>query len=137
MTRAMVMTVACLITPPAHAQQCLHGPDATPEQKARRAQAVFAARSVNNMQANQPGARSKKYLRHEELAASPFAQKQTGAEFKSLNLKPGEEIQPGWQLSLDVTGDGYWFMIKDKTDPCGFALVSNSAGLIYNAEPLR
>jgi hypothetical protein len=29
------------------------------------------------------------------------------------------------------------FMIKDTTDPCGFAYISNQAGLIYNAEPIR
>ena len=126
------------ITSSVSAQQCLHGADETPEQKARRTQAVFATRSVNNMQANQPAARGSKYFRHDELASSPFAQKQQGnAQFKSLNLTPGEEILPGWELKLDVTEDSYWFMIKDKTDPCGFALISNKAGLIYTAEPLR
>ena len=118
-------------------QQCLHGADSTPEQKARPTQAVGATRAVNNMQANQPGARGSRFLRHEELAGSPFALKQTDARFKVLNLTPGQEILPGWALTLDVTEDGYWFMIKDKTDPCGFTLISNKAGLIYTAEPLR
>jgi hypothetical protein len=44
---------------------------------------------------------------------------------------------PNWQLTLDVTAQGYWFMLKDKTDPCGFAFVSNQAGLIFKAEPIR
>jgi hypothetical protein len=44
---------------------------------------------------------------------------------------------PGWELKLDVTQDGYWFLIKDKTDPCGFAFISNTSGLIYTAEPIR
>jgi hypothetical protein len=26
---------------------------------------------------------------------------------------------------------------RKTTDPCGFALVSNQAGLIFNAEPIR
>jgi hypothetical protein len=126
-----------LASTPAFAQQCLHGPDSSPEQKARRAQAVGATRAVNNMQANQPGARGNRYLRHEDLASSPFAQKQTSPAFKSFNLTPGEEIVPGWVLQLDVSDDAYWFMIKDKTDPCGFSLISNKAGMIYTAEPLR
>lgn len=138
MTRLMTLTVfACFIAAPAFAQQCLHGPDETPQQKARRVQALGATRNVNNMQANQPGARGNKYLRHEELAASPFAQKQTSETFKALNLTPGEEILSGWELKLEVSDDSYWFMIKDKTDPCGFAYISNKAGIIYSAEPIR
>jgi hypothetical protein len=136
---AIALALSCLSAAavPALAQPCLHGPDSGPEQRARRAQAVGAARAVNNMEANQPGARVGHYLRHEELAVSPFAQKQTNEAFKALNLTPGEDIVPGWQLTLDVTEDGYWFMIEDKTDPCGFSLISNTSGLIYTAEPLR
>jgi hypothetical protein len=144
MTAILAMSFIALLTAPPAAgaggtrlQQCLHGADAAPEQKARRTQAVGAMRAVNNMQANQPASRANKYLRHEDLAGSPFAQKQTGGPFKSLNLTPGQEIVPGWELTLDVMEDGYWFMIKDKTDPCGFTLISNQTGLIYTAEPLR
>jgi hypothetical protein len=36
-----------------------------------------------------------------------------------------------------TAGQGYWFMIKDKLDPCGFAYISNQAGLIFRAEPIR
>ncbi|MGH9371141.1 MAG: hypothetical protein ACRD15_06385 [Vicinamibacterales bacterium] len=118
-------------------QNCLHGPDSTPEQQARRREALGATRNVNTMQANQPAARGNRYLRHEDLAASPFATKQASPAFKKLNLTPGEEILPGWQLTLDVSEDSYWFMIKDKTDPCGFAFISNKAGIIYTAEPIR
>lgn len=137
MNPVSIAVVLTLVAGPAFAQQCLHGPDASPEQKARLTQAIGAMRNVNNMEANQPGARGNRYLRHEELATSPFALKQTNDAFKSLNLTPGEEILPGWQLTLDVTENGYWFMIKDKTDPCGFTLVSNQNGVIYTAEPLR
>jgi hypothetical protein len=118
-------------------QACLHGPDETPPERARRRDALTAARNVNNMQANQPGASGKRYLRHEDLAGSPFAQTQTTPGFKALNLARGEEILPGWVLTLDVGDDGYWFMIKDKTDPCGFAYISNEQGVIYTAEPIR
>lgn len=137
MNPVSIAVVLTLVAGPAFAQQCLHGPDASPEQKARLTQAIGAMRNVNNMEANQPGARGNRYLRHEELATSPFALKQTNDAFKSLNLTPGEEILPGWQLTLDVTENGYWFMIKDKTDPCGFTLISNQSGVIYTAEPLR
>lgn len=75
-----------------------------------------------------------------ELPASSLRRSKTGpaGEFlKRLNVSPEGELLPGWQLTLDVTADGYWFIIKDKTDPCGLPFVSNQGGLIYNAEPLR
>lgn len=36
-----------------------------------------------------------------------------------------------------VRSDGYWFMVKDKQDPCGRAYISNQKGLIFEAQPLR
>jgi hypothetical protein len=121
----------------ATAQECLHGPNETPPQRERRRDALGAARNVNNMQANQPGTGAGRFLRHEDLASSPFALKQSDARFTSLNLTPGQEILPGWTLELQVGDNGYWFMIKDKTDPCGFAFMSNTDGVIYTAEPIR
>jgi hypothetical protein len=123
---------------PALAQQpCLHSTDETPEQAARRKQALQATRTVNNIQANQPGAVSSQFLKHEELATSPFVQSDSKGAVKNLNFTQGQELLPGWQLTLDVTADGYWFMVKDTTDPCGFAYISNKAGLIYSAAHLR
>lgn len=120
-------------------QQCLHGPNETPEQQVRRREALTATRTVNNLQANQPGSATNTYLRQVELPTSRFAQGPNGQTdfFKKLNFTPGQELMPGWELKLDVTEDGYWFMIKDKSDPCGFAYISNKAGLIYTAEPIR
>lgn len=124
----------------ADAQECLHGPTETAEQAARRLQALTATRNINNIQANQPGAASGLYLRYEELATSPYAstmRESASATVKRISLVPGTDILPDWQLTLDVTQQGYWFMIKDKADPCGFAFVSNQVGLIFNAEPIR
>ena len=56
---------------------------------------------------------------------------------RRMSLSPGSEILPGWKLSLDVSESGYWFMVQDATDPCGFAYISNQSGLIFTAEPLR
>jgi hypothetical protein len=141
--RYRIATLPCILvvlsTGSAYAQQCLHGKDETPEQQVRRREALTATRTVNNLQANQPGAAQGMYLRHVELPSSPFAQGPNGQSefFKRLNFKPDEELMPGWKLTIDVTADGYWFMIKDTTDPCGFAYISNKAGLIYTAEPIR
>lgn len=134
--RVMWVTIAVFaLATPTFAQNCLHGNTETPDQAARRNEALTATRNVNNLEANQPGAQNRVYLRHVELTSSPFATKSESV--KKLNLTPGAEVLPGWQLTLDVTADGYWFMVKDKTDPCGFAYISNQDGLIYHAEPNR
>ena len=131
---SLTVTVLALATP-SFAQQCLHGPSERPDQAARRIDALTATRNVNNLEANQPGAQNRVYLRQVELASSPFAAK--APSVKKLNFTPGADLIPGWQLVLDVTQEGYWFIVKDKTDPCGFAYISNQEGLIFHAEPNR
>ena len=104
-----------------------------------RRQALAATRTINTIQSNQPGATSGLDLRHIELAGSPYAEANAGADgtLRRISLKPDSDILPNWLLTLGVTQNGYWFMIKDKTDPCGFAYVSNQDGVIFAAEPIR
>jgi hypothetical protein len=124
----------------ASAQECLHGPNESAGQAARRREALTATRNINNIQANQPGAANGQFFRHEDLSGSPFASRMresTNETVKRMSLNPGTDVLPDWQLTLDVTSQGYWFMIKDKVDPCGFAYVSNQVGVILSAEPIR
>lgn len=147
MTSGILVSIAVLILnanaaspQQPQAQPCVADSAPTAEQTARRRQGVQLARTVHNAQVNQPGARERKYLAQTELATSPFAARQTGAAaefFKSLNFTPGAELLPGWAFTLDVTADGYWFSLKDKTDPCGFTFVSNHEGIIFQARPIR
>jgi hypothetical protein len=128
--------LSLLLAAPAPAQrQCLHGPDETAEESARRRDAVGAARLINTLQARTAKG-TNRYLAQEELtaAAAEHAQNQ---RVPKLDFSPGQDVMPGWELKLSVTKDGYWFMIKDKSDPCGFAYISNQEGVIYNAEPIR
>ena len=142
MTRSIARFACCLallvLPAVASAQQCLHGPDEAVEQKARKREALSAARQVNTLQANHPDARQGKFLNQTDMAVY-YADmtKQKGAARQPLIFDPASEVIPGWQLTLDKTEKGYWFMIKDKTDPCGFAYVSNQAGVIFTAEPIR
>ena len=125
---------------PAYAQDCLHGPTENPAQAARRGEALAAMRTINNIQVNQPGAAKGQFLRYEELSSSPFAarlRESTNETMRRISLSPGADVLPDWQLTLDVTARGYWFMIRDKNDPCGFAYVSNQVGVIFRAEPIR
>ena len=124
----------------AFAQECLHNASENAEQATRRREALTATRNVNNLEANQPGAANRSYLSHDQLASSPYAAKMResmDATAKRISLDPVADILPNWQLTLDITARGYWFMIKDKIDPCGFAYVSNQTGLIFRAEPIR
>ncbi len=137
--KAAVAVTIALTAAPAFAQKpCLHDANEIPEQGQRRQQALGAARMVNTMQANQPGAPTRVFLTHDQLEVSPFylanATKET---LQPMNFRPGAEILPGWKLTLDATREGYWFVIKDTTDPCGFSWISNQDGLIYKAEHLR
>ena len=125
---------------PAYDQDCLHGPTENPAQAARRGEALAAMRTINNIQVNQPGAAKGQFLRYEELSSSPFAarlRESTNETLRRISLSPGADVLPDWQLTLDVTARGYWFMIRDKIDPCGFAYVSNQVGVIFRAEPIR
>lgn len=124
----------------AFGQECLHGANEGAEQAARRREALTATRNINNIQANQAGATKGLYLRHDELASSPFALKMlesTTDTVKRISLDPGSDILPNWSFTLDVNPEGYWFMIRDKADPCGFAYISNQSGIIFHAEPIR
>lgn len=138
---AVVMLQASPATPsPAQAQSCAADRTLTAEQTARRRQGVVLARTVHNLQINQPGAGARKFLAQQDLGTSPFMTRLSGeaGEFRnSLNFTPGADVLPGWELKLDVTSGGYWFLLKDKTDPCGLTFVSNQDGVILQARPLQ
>jgi hypothetical protein len=138
-TCAFVFAVAFACVGPIFAQECLHGPNESPEQIARRRDALRVTRTVNNLEANQPGARTTTYLRQIELLSSSFASSPDAQNewFTKLNFTPGHDVMPGWELKLDLTQDGYWFSVKDKTDACGFRYISNQDGTIFTAEPIR
>ena len=142
MNRTIMRVVGCIgfltLSSMAVAQECLHGPDESPEQKTRKREALAAARQINTLQANHPDARQGKFLNQTDMAVY-YADmtRQRGPQKPELIFDPASEVLPGWQLTLDRTDKGYWFMIKDKSDPCGFAYISNQAGVIFTAEPLR
>lgn len=139
--RTMAITVVVsAMSVSAYAQQCLHGPNETPDQTARRREALAATRTINNIQYNQPGAARRSFFAHAQLAESPIGKSMAASPnelSRRMSLSPDGEILPGWKLTLDVLENGYWFMIKDITDACGFAYISNHNGVIYTSEPLR
>lgn len=133
-----VALAAAFLTPSlAAAQQCLHGADETPEQKTRKRAALNAARGIHNLQIHRRAAGERKVLDRTEMAARYAEDPAITRSPDPLNLDPADDIIPGWQLAFDRTEQGYWFMVRDSADPCGFAYVSNEKGLIYTAQPIR
>lgn len=132
---ALMPTEARQAAPPA----CLHGPTETAEQAQRRAAALTATRAINTVQARLSS--RGRYYNHVEMASAPEFANELRAAYSTfaerLSLAPGTELLPGWTLALDVAGQGYWFLVSDTTDPCGFAYLSNHVGVIYRAEPIR
>ena len=102
MTRSTVRFACCLalllLPAVAFAQQCLHGSDETVEQKARKREALGAARQVNTLQANHPDARQGKFLNQTEMAVY-YADmtKQKGASRQSLIFDPASGV---WSLAF-------------------------------------
>jgi hypothetical protein len=88
--RACIVAAAfAAVAAPAFAQQsCLHDTNESPEQAARRKQALQATRTVNNIQANQPGSPTAVYLKHEDLATSPVALRTAGYQAVHVPWRP-------------------------------------------------
>lgn len=109
---------------------CLHDPGKeAPAQRDRSLAALAATRAVNTAQSSFAAKNNRTYGRREELAAYLDASR--------YNLIEGAEIVPGFELTFDRTEKGYWFMIADKTDPCGFRYISNQQGIIFVGQPIR
>jgi hypothetical protein len=92
---------------------CLHGDGETAEQQARRREAVQVVRHVNTME-------------HMGL--------EKARRFVPLGQVPGVKAPDGFHVSLVSDGKDYIVTVKDTRDPCGFAFVSDSSGLIYEAQ---
>ena len=88
------------------ARACLHGDNESPEQRARRFEALALARDVNTMEAM-----TVVYQPQADLALN--------------RLTPD-----GFRLQLTADGSSYAFSVKDTLDPCVFAYFSDQSGVI-------
>jgi hypothetical protein len=133
---ALVMTNAPNASTPANtvgfqnAPACLHDERTeSAEQAARTRTALGATRAINTAESRYAAA-TKRYGGQDELASLVDTRHNVGAD-------PGTEIAPGFTLTLDAAEKGYWFEIKDTTDPCGFGFISNQNGVIFTARPIQ
>lgn len=135
---SILICLACVaLAAPARAQEqdCQSAAERTPEQITLSKSAINLARFLNTAQANQPGARSGKYLTLTELQERLSRSGRAG--LANVNLLGGPEVAPGLELTFNVTDRGYWFMIKSVKDVCVPSVVSDQAGVIYSATPIR
>lgn len=115
-------------------QDCLHGQRSTSPTvgaDARLGTAVMVARTINTAEAKFHNA-NRRYANQAELARmlnldysdSPNLQSSPVAQTRLAS------VAPGWALSVVVEGTGYWFVIRDTLDPCGFAVFGTESGII-------
>jgi hypothetical protein len=100
----------------AAAQTCLHGTNEAPAQKARRDAAIQLATRINLAQiiVFRPGPQTRGYRPLEEL----------------MNIPP---TPAGFELQFHTDGNTYSFSIKDRLDPCRYALFSDQEKVLYEA----
>lgn len=134
---AWIVAASLTIPLAASPQECLHGSNETTEQAERRKAALSAARQVNTLQARGSVARRGKYLSQLEMSELYAEELKKRPAPAPLAFDRSGEIVSGWTLTFDLTESGYWFMIRDRTDPCGFAYISNQEGVIYTASVMR
>ena len=111
---SFVLLLTC-ISAPVVAQTCLHGANEAPAQKVRRDAAIQLATRINLAQAMSlgPGARS----RYRPLA-------------ELMNIPPTPN---GFELQFHTDGNTYSFSIKDRMDPCRYAVFSDQDKMLYEA----
>lgn len=109
--------LSTVVSAPALAQQCLHGPNETAAERARRQQAIQVARQINALEAATlgPGPQAPRYKRPSELKLPP--------------------MPDDFELSFHMSGRTYTFSLKDSRDPCYFAIFSDHDGLVYATSP--
>jgi hypothetical protein len=81
---------------------------------ARRREGVRLARTINNLEVNQPGAKSKKFLAQADLSTSAFAAQATGpqADFlRQLDFTHGERGEA--RLDADTRRDRGRLLVYD------------------------
>ncbi len=102
----------------AFAQECLHGPGETSAQRARREQALSVARQINVAEATIVGPRTgqPRYRPLEELR----------------NVSP---TPAGFDLQFFSDGESYGFSLKDRVDPCHYAIFSDADKRVYEGSP--
>jgi hypothetical protein len=107
--------LAIVLSDATRGQTCLHGPDESARQRARVTAAMAFIRDVHEAQ-------SRAYRERDTYV--PLREAMSVAE-----------VPTGFLPRLTAGRWSYAIIMKDGFDPCGFALVSDQDGVIYEASP--
>jgi hypothetical protein len=98
---------------------CLHGPTEQSQQRTRREQALKTAQAINRAETTGPAV----------IPGQPRS-------FRPIEDLPNVPPPPaGFRLRFYADGPTYAFSLKDRTDPCEFAIFSDQDRAIYEAMP--
>ena len=124
----------------AYAQQCLHGANETADEAARRREALTATRTINNIQANQPGAAKGQFLRHEDLLTRTLRGANAGVGECDCEAHVSESRhRRAPELAADSGRHQSRLLVHDQGQdrPLRVCVRNNQGGLIFQAEPIR
>ena len=112
----MLLTFGAGTAPAQNPPTCLHGASEAPVQRVRRDAAIQLATRINLAQTMTigPGPRSNRYRPLEEL----------------MNIPP---TPAGFDLQFHTDGNTYSFSLKDRMDPCRYAVFSDQDKFLYEA----
>jgi hypothetical protein len=99
-------------------RQCLHGTVDAPVQKERREQALQLAHRVHAAEMRARGG---------PRGSQPYA------PLPDLSIG---RVPEGFEVQLTTDGETYSFTIKDRTDPCRYAIFSDQEGVIFHGTPV-
>lgn len=102
---------------PARPNACLHGPDESGAEAARRVAATAYVRALNTLQGE-------------------FFERQTRYAHLSELVGLGG-LPMGFVLQHAEAGNSYLFSLKDQRDPCGYTLYSDHSRVVYAAAPVE
>ncbi|HLW81784.1 MAG TPA: hypothetical protein VKS20_07070 [Candidatus Acidoferrales bacterium] len=96
---------------------------------------VSVVRLINTAEIDYKNAHDNKYASWDELLRSGVVGDEQAhwGLLRGMRLSPGQEVVPGWTLSLVVSADGqsYELSLRNLIDPCAFSFFSDRRGVIY------
>ena len=117
LVRVVFVTMLLVIGPRANAETCLHGDDESTSERARRDTAIRYLAIVHAEQIREQKAHGR-FVGLSELAGLP-------------------SVPVGFVPKLLSDRWSYVIVLKDFFDPCGFTLLSDDLGTVYEAHPSR
>jgi hypothetical protein len=133
-TGRVALVALLLFTGPITSQECLHGTDESAENAGKRQHFVRIVRVINIVQKEQWEATGRYLTRHDMAVKETLRSRDGDSVVEGLVFDGADEFI---DLRLTTDPNSYTLSLKDKADPCGFALSTDQSGVIYRAEPVR